>query len=1051
MAWQGKVLAVALFLMAQLFAMIPAATPVEPTLVWDGDRVVDGDESYLREVILLEGNLTVTGCLRLAATELIVSGLNHGDRTITVARGGSLFVESGSYIHSSDPDARFSFAVYSDGSLCMNASRLSDCGWDDFANPGNSPEDVRGLYIASDGSSVTNSTLTGNAFGVIIDGGSAPVIRNNNISKNDADGIRVLGGSSPTIDHNTVSGNALTYPWFLCYQADLTTEGSSPRITNNTLGAVTEEGAVFPNIGLYIGEGGSPVVENNLIEGMDGEFSSYYGILVSGDTTAKIHKNHLKGNLEALVAFDGRLTVTDNVIERGTPVSQMSSCGLEDGTASSYANNTVKGYVTGVLAVSPSTGFFENLTVTDCPVGMDAFSTPGATFAVTVANSTFARNTQDVQATNPHFGPGGTVTLLNPSYDRNKVAAAGSSERLVVAWSTGARARFESNGRAASGALFNLTDQSGALAFQAFAGPDGSVGPLPLVEYVLSGGARSVKSPYTASVARDRWTNKTTIQADRVQNVDMLLDDLPPWVRFENPENGTLLNCPSLRVAGSCEPRSSVRLNGAQASVSGDGRWSAGLVLEEGPNLLLAVATDAGGNTASAERSVVLDTTLPELAVLAPRDGLLTNRSRLEVTGTAEPSARLKVNGGAVDCGPDGAFSVEVELFEGENHIIIECRDAAGNLNSISRLVTLDTVAPELVITDPENGTLTREPALTLSGRAEAGSVVTVNGGPVNLNGGGFLIHGTLAEGENVFVLQSRDRAGNTATASVTVRLDTIAPVVTVLAPSDGSLLNRSTVEVRGTVEPGATVKVQGAKVVFQGTGFGVNLTIPAQGPYTITIEARDAARNIAETSLTVTLDTVEPALKLTGPAPGTVTNQSAIKITGKSEAGASVRLGGKMVVADQKGAFCFTAALPAEGKNVLVVEAVDRAGNRAELALEVFRDTVLTYNLTPPAERTRAGTVLIRGLAEPGSTVTVAGRSLALAGDGSFAAEVPLETGPNEIRVTVRDRAGNQGETVLEVTREKPAAATSTPGFEALWMLSGLGLVLAIWCRKRK
>jgi len=1035
-----------------MIAMVPAATPVEPTLVWDGDRVVDGQESYFGEVILLEGNLTVTGALTFENTELILAQTQNGSCDVTVKSGGNLSVLAGSVIRSSDPKAHFTFKVLSGGSLWMNGSRLSDCGWDDLGNGTHHAENLRGLYLASSNATVTNSELSENGFGLIIDGTCSPLIQNNNISQNDADGIRVLGGATPLIDHNTIVGNALIYPWWFSSWAGIGSEASSPRISNNTLGTVRIQGWTYPRNGITLGGGGSPVVEDNLVMGFDGDGGTFYGLLVDGGTNARISRNHFSGDLTAINIAGGRSVVSDNLIQRGTQVSTMYSYGIMDRTLSVYSNNTITGFTGGVLVESSPGAIFDNITVLDCAIGVDAYSVPGATFTVTVINSTLARNFIDAQATNPHFGPGGTLTLVNPSYDSSEVAAPGGSEKLVVAWHCRADASFESDSRPASGALMNFTDAGGALAAQSFAGPNGSAGPFALPEFVLSGGVRTVKTPYAVSAASGRWTNRTVAQIDHQLNVTVTLDDIPPWILVQTPGNGTLTNASSVRVSGTCEPGAAVNVSGLRAQVTADGHWNVVVPLEEGENIIIAEATDRGNNAAPAAITVISDTARPDLVLYTPKDGLLTNNPYLNVTGSApDRSATLKVNGATVPCGPDGAFSAEVELFEGENHIIIECRDAAGNLNSISHLVTLDTAAPELVITDPENGTLTREPALTLSGRAEAGSVVTVNGGPVNLNGGGFLIHGTLAEGENVFVFQSRDRAGNTATASVTVRLDTIAPVITVLAPSDGSLLNRSTVEVRGTVEPGATVKVQGAKVVFQGTEFGVNLTIPAQGPYTITIEARDAARNVAETSLTVTLDTVAPALKLTGPAAGTVTNQSAIKITGKSEAGASVRLGGKMVVADQKGAFCFTAALPAEGKNVLIVEAVDRAGNRAELALEVFRDTVLTYNVTPPAERTRAGTVLIRGMAEPGSTVTVAGRALALAGDGAFAAEVPLETGPNEIRVTVQDRAGNRGETVLEVTREKPAATTSTPGFEALWMVAGLGLVLAIWYRKRK
>lgn len=1052
----GKALALALCLMAQLIAQTPAAEAGGvPSVVWDEDHVVDGIENYRGGVISLSGDLTVTGSLTLEGTELVATGQSHGDCAIKVESGGKLTVLAGSVIRSSDPEVHYTFAVYSGGRLTMNDSRVTDCGWDDTENGGDNPADVRGPYIASDRVAITNSTFTQNGFGLIIDGGSAPLVQDCNISRNHGDGVMIIGDSSPVFDRNTLVGNALTYPWFLCYQADLSSCGGAPRISNNTFGTVEEGGSLFPNEGMVLGDG-NPAVEHNLVEGFDGDWASYCGIMVIDDCRGTIHGNILRGNLEAFVAHSGRMTVRDNTVDRGTPVSQMTSYGIEDGACSQYVNNTVRGYDTGVLGVSPSTSTFQDLAVTDCDVGVDCFSIPGATFDVVVQNSTLAQNGRDAQATNPHFGSGGKLSLINVSCDRAKLSAPGASERLVLGWYIGADVHYESDGRPATGALLNFNDSTGGLAAQAVAGADGSAtplgvpAPLALPEFIISGGSKSVKTPYVVSVVAGARSAKATVDLDRNRHVPLVLDDIAPWIMIESPADGALTNVQNLRVNGTCEPKTSVSLNGRPVTPTSDGRWSLVMPLSEGPNRISAVAVDAGGNPASAEIQVVLDTVRPALSVSSPREGLLTNRAQVTVSGTAEPGSLLRVNGAPVNCSGAGEFSFGLELFEGENVISIECRDAAGNLQKATRTVCLDTVPPALTVTSPKNGTLTREASVTLSGRSEDGATVTVNGEPVNLNGGAFSFLKELAEGDNLFGFQARDRAGNAASVSVSVRLDTLAPVMTIIAPKGGSLLNRSTVEVLGTAEAGASVKVQGVKAALQDGQFRVNLTIPADGPFTINVEARDAAGNTAEMAVAVTLDTVPPVLKLTSPAAGTVVNQTTVKVSGKSEPGARVRLDGMMLVADAKGLFTFTAALPAEGSNAILVEAEDAAGNVEEAQFEVFRDTVLSYNITAPAEKTRSGKVLVIGVAEPGASVTVAGIAVTAGANGSFSVEVPLETGPNQIKITVKDRAGNQGGTVLTVTREKPAAGKSTPGFECLLVLSAVALALAAW-RKRE
>jgi len=123
----------------------------------------------------------------------------------------------------------------------------------------------------------------------------------------------------------------------------------------------------------------------------------------------------------------------------------------------------------------------------------------------------------------------------------------------------------------------------------------------------------------------------------------------------------------------------------------------------------------------------------------------------------------------------------------------------------------------------------------------------------------------TLSEGENLFAFQARDRAG-TPPERRHGPAGHPRPVITIIAPKGGAC-STGRRGVLGAAETGASVKVQGVKAALQDGQFRVNLTIPADGPFTISVEARTPPGTL-RIAVAVTLDTVPPALTLTGPAP---------------------------------------------------------------------------------------------------------------------------------------------------------------------------------------
>lgn len=79
---------------------------------------------------------------------------------------------------------------------------------------------------------------------------------------------------------------------------------------------------------------------------------------------------------------------------------------------------------------------------------------------------------------------------------------------------------------------------------------------------------------------------------------------------------------------------------------------------------------------------------------------------------------------------------------------------------------------------------------VTVTGTVDDPSAsVTINGAAATLAGGNFSASVTVSEGANTITASATDPAGNSASATVRVSLDTVPPVIVINFPTDGQLL----------------------------------------------------------------------------------------------------------------------------------------------------------------------------------------------------------------------------------------------------------------------
>lgn len=220
-------------------------------------------------------------------------------------------------------------------------------------------------------------------------------------------------------------------------------------------------------------------------------------------------------------------------------------------------------------------------------------------------------------------------------------------------------------------------------------------------------------------------------------------------------------------------------------------------------------------------------------------------------------------------------------------------KDAADStLGSSLQLKVREKVAPTLAITSPTAGSyiINSKPTITFtvtdddSGvnpatigiTIDSGSKVTGDAITKKAITGGYECTYTptsaLSDGSHTIKIDASDNDGNAATQkSVTFKVDTVPPTLSVTSPADGLVTNQAALTVKGTTNDVTSSPVKVTIKLNSGTAesvtvgadgsFSKALTLAA-GTNTITVVATDSAGKTTTVTRTVKLDTSAPVIK---------------------------------------------------------------------------------------------------------------------------------------------------------------------------------------------
>lgn len=402
-------------------------------------------------------------------------------------------------------------------------------------------------------------------------------------------------------------------------------------------------------------------------------------------------------------------------------------------------------------------------------------------------------------------------------------------------------------------------------------------------------------------------------------------------------------------LSGTAEADSLVRIyadstviGSVRADASGAWQLTPGRALAEGAWLVQAGATDRALNAShlTAPRTLVIDHTAPAAPSLAISDdnglvpvGAGTSHRTLLLSGQTEPLALVRVrhNGQMVatlQADETGFYTLAPDaLPDGVHRFSVTATDVAGNV-SLARwqVVTLDATPPDApailrIVGDTgrsANDRVTSDPTLILSGRAEAGSTVTVlrNGAEAgsaiadSVTGRWWLAlpGDPLGEGVWTFAAHATDSLGNRSLLSepVTVTVDLTPPpppsITGALAfgarqVGPGGATNDAAPLLQGRAEAGALVAILrnglpvGTVLADEAGDWQMALTAPlAEGQYAFRAHATDLAglRSPLSFSFKLTVDLTDPTAPVWR---GSQWGKDFANITYRTESGATLVL----------------------------------------------------------------------------------------------------------------------------------------------------------------
>lgn len=345
-------------------------------------------------------------------------------------------------------------------------------------------------------------------------------------------------------------------------------------------------------------------------------------------------------------------------------------------------------------------------------------------------------------------------------------------------------------------------------------------------------------------------------------------------------------------------------------------------VTTEGSHSLVVSAVDAAGNTSTASRTFIVDTTPPAVVVAGGTDGQIANAPvtpSVTITDANLTSSSVTLNGNPFTSGTTVSA-------DGDYTLVAQATDCAGASTSVTLHFSIDQSAPVITIAGVgQCSSSAVTPTISVTDAHLASTTITLDGSPYT--------SGTAVgtEGTHTLVVSATDTAGNQSSQTATFIVDHTPPAVAVGGVVDGSYVN---VDVFPTVTI-SDANLTSSAVTLDGAAFTNGSRVSAEGPHVLDAHATDCAGNSSTAHVTFTIDKTAPVISVAGIASGACVGATVTPTFTVSDASPTT------VTATLDGSpFVSGTAVTQQGSHTLVVDATDAAGNHSSNSRTFIVDT---------------------------------------------------------------------------------------------------------------
>lgn len=250
-----------------------------------------------------------------------------------------------------------------------------------------------------------------------------------------------------------------------------------------------------------------------------------------------------------------------------------------------------------------------------------------------------------------------------------------------------------------------------------------------------------------------------------------------------------------------------------------------------------------------------------------------------------------------------GYYGIEITAYD-DNGNSTTINSASNKFGDLLKLYVKEKIAPVITISSPTNNAVLINNKPTFSWKVDdadsginADSIklyidnVEVSGKITATKSGTAYICSyvpvtALKDGSHTIKYVVKDNDGNSKTASISIKVDTVAPTLTITSPENNLKVNKTPITVSGytndlTSSP-VTVKVNGTKVTVDSNGYFTTTVVLNSGDNTIRIVATDGAGKSTTVTRTVNFNDNPPAFQSISIEPNPVDAGATFKISVK-------------------------------------------------------------------------------------------------------------------------------------------------------------------------